>query len=435
MNIAKYVLIFVMTFLPLASAALSTEGAEKLSLDRAVRIALERNFDVLSARSERERAEGVLISARSGLHPSLTFDASSTRREDTGGAPERANGAEVTLSQTLYAGGTIRAGERQALVDSQKADQELEYAKESVTKAVCECWYDLLRKEADMRTAEEALAYYTNAWMEYKKRVELGLSTKLELARADQQRVNARADLGTATNELAKAKVSLLTLLRIDPTTEVEIDGSLETVAVDGDAKRSLEKALSTRSDLHALVSEEEARKEAVVVASGGMKPTVKVSASYRFNDTSSSFAADNANEWTATLSVTVPLYDGGYAKGRVRSEKALQEQARQSTEKKRDVIREEILTAWMTLVSTLETAEAAKQNVGLARESLRLAEVGRREGVNTQLDVLQARSALTEALQKLAGALKEHNLAFVALRMAEGTLASVFENSFIKGE
>ncbi|MBL3539135.1 TolC family protein, partial [Aminivibrio sp.] len=150
---------------------------------------------------------------------------------------------------------------------------------------------------------------------------------------------------------------------------------------------------------------------------------------SYRYNDTSSSLAADDANEWTATLAVAVPVFDGGYAKGRVRSEKASQEQARQSTEKKKDAIGEEVLAAWMTLVSTLETAEAAKQNVELARESLRLAEVGYREGVNSQLDVLQAKTVLTEAQRKLSGALKEHNLAFVALRMAEGTLASVFEN------
>ena len=429
MNFGKKTILCVMTFLPLAAAALSVEGAERLTLDRAVRIALERNLDVLSARTEREKAEGVLISARSGLYPSLAIDASSTRREDTGGAPERANGAAITLSQTLYAGGTIRAGERQALVGSRKAEQELEYAQENVAKTVCESWYGFLQKEADLRTADEALAYYTTSWTDFQKRVELGLSTRLELARADQQRVNARADLISARNELAKAKVSLLTLLRIDPRSEVEIDGTLETVAVEGDAKGSLEKALSTRPDLRALVSEEEARKEAVVVAAGGMKPTVKLSASYQFNDTSSSLAANNANEWTATLSVAVPVYDGGYAKGRVRSEKASQEQARQSTEKKRDAIGEEVLAAWMTLVSTLETAEAAKKNVELARESLRLAEVGYREGVNSQLDVLQAKTVLTEAQRKLSGALKEHNLAFVALRMAEGTLASVFEN------
>lgn len=429
MNIGKKVVMSVMALLLLSARVLSAEGIERLSLDRAVRIALERNLDVLSARTEREKREGALLSARSGLYPSLVVDASSTRREDTGSAPTRADGAAITLSQTLYAGGTLRAGERQALVDLKKAEQELGYAKESVTKAVCESWYDLLQKKADMRTAEEAVAYYTTSWMDIKKRVELGLSTRLELARADQQRVNAEAELIGAKNGLANAKVSLLTLLRIDPMTEVEIDGKLETVAVEGDAKRSLEKALSTRLDLHALVSEEAARKEAVAIAAGGMKPNVKLSASYRFNDTSSSLAADNANEWTATLSVAVPVFDGGYVKGRVRSEKALQEQALQSTEKKRDVIGEEVLTAWMTLVSTLETAEAAKLNVELARESLRLAEVGCRDGVNTQLDVLQARTALTEAQQKLSSSLKEHNFAFVALRMAEGTLASVFEN------
>ena len=413
----------------LAVSVLSAEGGERLTLERSVRLALERNLDVLSARTEREKAEGALISARSALSPSLTLSGSSTRREDNGAAPERADSAAITLSQTLYAGGTLRAGERQAVLDSRKAAEELEYAKESVAQAVCASWYNVLQTEADLRTADEALAYYTTSWTDFQKRVELGLSTRLELARADQQRVNAEAEFIGAKNELAKAKVSLLTLLRIDPTTEVEIDGTLETVAVEGDAKGSLEKALSTRPDLRALVSEEEARKEAVVVAAGGMKPTVKLSASYQFNDTSSSLAANNANEWTATLSVAVPVYDGGYAKGRVRSEKASQEQARQSTEKKRDAIGEEVLAAWMTLVSTLETAEAAKKNVELARESLRLAEVGYREGVNSQLDVLQAKTVLTEAQRKLSGALKEHNLAFVALRMAEGTLASVFEN------
>lgn len=413
----------------LVATALSVEGGERLTLGGAVRIALERNLDVLSARTERERAEGALISARSGLYPSLALDASSTRREDSGTAPGRADGVAVTLSQTLYAGGATRAGVRQALIGSKKAHQELEYAKQRVAKAVCESWYELLQKEADARTVAEALAYYTKAWMESKKRVELGLSTRLELSRADQQRVNAGADLISAQNERAKAKVALLTLLRIAPETEVEIDGTLETVAVEGDVKRSLAMALSLRPDLHALVSEEEARREAVVIAAGGMKPTVKLSASYRFNDTSSGLAADDANEWTATLSLGVPVYDGGYADGRVRSESALQEQARLSTEKKRDAIGEEVLTAWMTLVSTLETVEAAKQNVELARESLRLAEVGYREGVNTQLDVLQAKTALTGALQKRSSSLKEHNLAFVALKMAEGRLVSVFEN------
>ena len=434
MNIIKKAIQAGGAILLVCAAVLSAGGAERLTLHRAVGLALERNLDILTAETELERTEGALVSARSGLYPSLNVTGSATRREDSGASPERANSAAVTLSQTLYAGGTIRAGERQAAIDSRKAEQELEHAKETVIKAVCEAWYNVLQKEADMRTAEDAFSFYANAWKDIGKRVELGLSTKLEFSRADQQRAGARADLISAKNDLAKGKVSLLTLLRMNPEADVEIDGTLETVDVEGDAKLSLETALSRRADLQALVSEEASRKEAVAIAAGGMKPTVKLSASYQFNDTSSSLAASNANEWTATLSVNIPVSDGGYAKGLVKSKKALQEQARQSVEKKKDLIREETLTAGMTLVSTLETAGAAEKNVELARESLRLAEVGYREGVNTQLDVLQARTSLTEARQKLSLSLKEHNLAYVGLRMAEGTLVSSFETAG-KGE
>lgn len=412
----------------LLSVVFTAEGVEKLTLDEAVHIALEQNFDILMARTELERTEGELISAQAGYYPSLDLSGSSTRREDNGSSPERVNNVAVTLSQTLYAGGTIHAGKRQALVDSQKAGEELGYAMETVTQAVCNAWYSLLQKEADLRTAEEAALYYTNAWMDIKKRVELGLSTKLELVRADQERASAEADLSSAKNELAKARISLLTLLRIDPETEVEIDGRLEMVEVEGDVKLSIETALSSRSDLQALISEEASRKEAVDIAAGGLKPTVKLAASYEFNDTSSSSASSNADEWVAKLTVNIPVSDGGYTKGQVKSKKALQEQTHQSIEQKKDAIREETLSAWMTLVSSVETTEAAKKNVDLARESLHLAEVGYREGVNTQLDVLQARTSLTEAMQKLSSSLKEHNLAFVALRMAEGTLTRNFE-------
>lgn len=428
MNFRKKMLKAATGMFLLLSVVFAAEGVEKLTLDEAVQIALEKNFDVLMARTELERTEGSLISAQAGYYPSLDLSGSSTRREDSGSSPERVNNVAVTLSQTLYAGGTIHAGKRQALVDSQKAGEELGYAMDTVTQAVCNAWYGVLQKEADLRTAEEASLYYANAWMDIKKRVELGLSTKLELVRADQERASAEADLSSAKNELAKARISLLTLLRIDPETEVEIDGRLEMVEVEGDVKLSIETALSSRSDLQALISEEASRKEAVDIAEGGLKPTVKLAASYEFNDTSSSSASSNADEWVAKLTVNIPVSDGGYTKGQVKSKKALQEQAQQSIEQKKDAIKEETLSAWMTLVSSVETTEAAKKNVDLARESLHLAEVGYREGVNTQLDVLQARTSLTEALQKLSSSLKEHNLAFVALRMAEGTLTRNFE-------
>jgi outer membrane protein TolC len=60
---------------------------------------------------------------------------------------------------------------------------------------------------------------------------------------------------------------------------------------------------------------------------------------------------------------------------------------------------------------------------VEIAAESLRLAEVGYREGVNVQLDVLEARTRLTEARQELASALKNYRLYRARLWRAEGSL------------
>ena len=98
--------------------------------------------------------------------------------------------------------------------------------------------------------------------------------------------------------------------------------------------------------------------------------------------------------------------------------------------------IKAEIADNWLGLQNALETLSASRANVGLARESLDFAESGYREGVNTQLDVLQARSDLTSALQQLALALKNARTAQAALWKSEGVfLENAFRHSRLNAE
>ena len=64
------------------------------------------------------------------------------------------------------------------------------------------------------------------------------------------------------------------------------------------------------------------------------------------------------------------------------------------------------------------------EKELELAEESLRLAEVGYREGVSIQLDVLDARSGLTQARKQYSEALKNYNVALATLWKSEGTLS-----------
>jgi outer membrane protein TolC len=84
-----------------------------------------------------------------------------------------------------------------------------------------------------------------------------------------------------------------------------------------------------------------------------------------------------------------------------------------------------EVAQAVLALRNADELYQSQKKNIDLAREALRMVESGHRIGRNTQIEVLDARSALTEAVGGYHQAL--HNLATARLRLqlAIGTLSA----------
>lgn len=400
-------------------------AAETLDLQKAVRLALENNPDVLSAREELARVEGWYVYARSGLFPSISLNGSASRRNEESTKPEKENLATVSLSQYLYAGGVISAGVEQARQTLLKAQQDLRSTEEAVAFRVVEAYLAVLQKKADEETARDALTYYENAAKDLGKRFELGLARKLDASRANQQRESASAEYTAAKNALSIARIDLFTLLRLPPDVDVEVVGNLEGAAASVNREESLAKALADRPDLKGQQTAAAIQKTSVEIARGGMRPVVTLSASYQldYDSTPASSAADD--EWLATVTMKVPLFDGGQTRGKVMQEQAALNQAQQAVLKKEDAVRAEVSQAALSVESAGETVKAARKSLELAVENLRLAEVGYREGVNTQLDVLSARTTLTSARTALASALKAYRMALAGLWKAEGSLVT----------
>ena len=66
---------------------------------------------------------------------------------------------------------------------------------------------------------------------------------------------------------------------------------------------------------------------------------------------------------------------------------------------------------------------KASEKALELGNESLRLAEVGFREGVTPQLDLLNAQTSLTSARIDYAQSQYNHLLTIVALKVTEGAV------------
>ncbi|MCS7049803.1 MAG: TolC family protein, partial [Verrucomicrobiae bacterium] len=86
-----------------------------------------------------------------------------------------------------------------------------------------------------------------------------------------------------------------------------------------------------------------------------------------------------------------------------------------------RRAIELEVRQAYSDFLQAVELLEAQKKTVEQAEESLRLAEARFRAGSGTQLDVLSAQTALTEARSNEARALYDYNVAVATMERVTG--------------
>ena len=400
-----------------------------ITMNSAIVTALNENLTVLTAQEEVERAKGQSRTARAAMNPYLSLQGQGNAY-DMATRPDNEVLAKAQVSQTLYSGGKNSAAAAQGRLGIKKAEHSLADTRESVAATVWNAFCEVLYREAVLRTTRNALDYYINAEKELEKRVEFGLSTNLDLTRIRQQKENARAEHISAGNNLEAASIELCRLLRLPPDIKIALSGELDDGLPTLEATRQglqpgfLERVLERRGDYQALKNAVDVQKKQIVIAKSGMKPTVSLSGGYRFGYSANGTAAGTSkDEWSASLTLDVPLYDGGAASGSVKSARAALAQAENALLAKEESIKAELADSWLSLQNALEALSAGQVNLKLAQDSLRYAESGYKEGVNTQLDVLQARSDLTAAAQKLSGYQRDSRVAQARMWQVQGLM------------
>jgi outer membrane protein len=403
-----------------------------LTMGRALNIALKSNLTVLNSEQDVESAKGESKAASAALYPSLNLVGEANAYDNITTYPDNELLSSVTLDQSLYAGGKNKANAQKGKLNIKKAEQTLKDTRERVALTVWNAYCEVLYRREVLRNTMNALEYYINAEKELQTRVMYGISTKLDLTRVRQQRESARADNIAAGNNLESARIELCRLLRLPPETKIALSGSLEdglptlaeTRKIPENVEEKKKQVLESRGDYQALRYAAEASRKDVTIAKSGMLPTLDFSTGYRFGYTQNGLSSySDDNQWTAGLTLSIPVFDGGSTSGNVRAAKASLKSAEQSLQEKEEQINAELADTWLALQNALETVSAGRANVQLARESLSYAENGYAEGVNTQIDVLQARSELTDALQTLAQYLRDSREAQASLWQAQGIL------------
>jgi hypothetical protein len=131
--------------------------------------------------------------------------------------------------------------------------------------------------------------------------------------------------------------------------------------------------------------------------------------------------AGAGAGYWNGGISLSVPVFDGGATHGQLLKAYASRRAAKYRYEDLVEQISLDIRKALLNLSDASKAVETSRKGLDLALEGRRLAKVGYENGVNTQLDVLEADNALVQAKFGHLQAIFGHIMAREALYKAMG--------------
>jgi len=294
--------------------------------------------------------------------------------------------------------------------------------------AVRIAYSDVLLAEQQITVQEASVNLLTNELEDQRRRFEAGTVPRFNVLRAEVEVANARPRLIRARNSYRIGKNNLANLIGYDVPKEVwediplHLSDQLEAQPFETDLPAAIAQAREQRPELAALRTSIGLAQEAVVNAKALRKPSLQVFTGYSSRNTS--FSDDltrDVSGWVAGAQVNWDIFDGFYTKGRIQQAQALQRRAEFDLEDNARRIELEVRTAYSNFVEARELLESQKKVQEQAEESLRLATVRGQAGTGTQLDVLNAQTALTDARTTQILSLHDYVTARARLERAVG--------------
>jgi outer membrane protein len=424
----------------LLAAAGGPSAAEPLSRAQAVARALERNPTVLRAFADRSGLRGRAKQARADALPEVSVYGSFLRYQDPGffnspnidEFPPEILQAFRPIASNLWDGyGTVRQtlwsfslgkAIRAAGYAEHLGDENVRTARQDVALRAVFAYNAYLLSLEQVKVAETVVRQKEKQLEMAKNRRGAGVATELEVLRFEVDLANARTTLLRlrGATDLARAD---LNAVMVQPTDRpIEPTDALEFVEAGADQDQVVREAVANRSEVKAVTWSEKISDEAIGIYKADMQPRLDLNGAYGWSvrDTSNFFES-NYKKWSLSVTLKVPVFDGWRTAGKVaqaRAERARVGQDRVAIETQIDLEANQAVDRLRVAASVYHATEL---NVVQARKAQDMTDANYRLGAATQLDVLDAQAALTQAEFTRIEALHAHANARAGLRYVMG--------------
>jgi outer membrane protein len=391
-------LALALLLVPAAVRAGEPPGAEPLTLERAVETALAHQPQLAAARARTRAARARIGEAAAGLLPQVSATAGVARA--SGPAPL---GAATSLSAGLQASQLLfdfgqtwnRTGAAQASADA--ATQDERASLQSAVLAVRAAWFQAGAARDLVAVARETLANREAHLEQVKAFVEVGTRPEIDLAQARADRASAVVQLIGAENDLATARAQLDQAMGLEAASDAPLsDEPYPAVpGEEGPVEQLLAEAQRARPEVASLARQRAAQEATLRSVQGAYGPTL--AASGKANESGPALD-DLSRSWSAGLTLTWPLYEGGRTRAQAEEARATLDGFDAQEAALRQQIRLELTQARLAVRAARASLDATAELVASARERLRLAEGRYQSGLGSGIELSDAQVALTTA-------------------------------------
>ncbi len=412
--------------------------SQPLSLAGALKLSLLQNGAVLRGASELEAAEGIVVQTRSIALPKVRGAAGYEHTEAVENVPFDSTGrvdpqhdqwvGGIRIVQSIYEGGRIRSALRTARLTREQSLLQYQTIVADTLLEVRTAYYDTLLAAQEIVVQQASVKLLEEQLANIKRRFDAGAVPRFDVLRGEVELANAQPRFFRAKNAYRIAKNKLATDLGYSVPVSIWEDipmtltDKLEAEPYTIDLPTALVEAMQRRPELGVLRKEEALRKEAITAARAEAKPSLGIYAGYgahnsRFSD---DFTHDVAGP-TAGVALNWSIWDGNLTRGRVMEAAARHKGAGADLDEKGRRVALQVRTAYSSFLEAREVLESQKKVQEQAEEALRLATSRYEAGTSTQLDLLNAQTALTEARTTQVLALHRYAVARARLEHAIG--------------
>ncbi|HWR44547.1 TolC family protein [Sporomusa sp.] len=395
------------------------DPASGLSLDDSVALALKNNPTVNMAIDDQQRADGAVAEAEAGKGPSLSLGTGVNRAQgSTQSLPGTSYNSSIKLNWTLYSGGRLEGLVDQAKLNAEISDLGVDKAREQVKLDATSAYYGVLQASDMVGVNKEAVESLTQHLKTVKAQFDSGVIAKSDLLRSEVELANAQQNLTKAQNAFEIAKSNLNNVIGAPLDTEQILNNQLSYTEFNSLIDDCISYAMNNRPEIQQSKNSMAVAEKGVQIAESGNRPTVTTGVT---DGWSGDEFPGQTNNWSMNVMANWNVFDSGLTNARVNQNKAASAKAKDQDTQLRGNIELEVRQNYMSMREAEKRLQTTQVAADKAAEDLKIAKTKYYAGVGTNLDVIDAQLALTQAKTNHTQALYDYNVNMAKLEKSMG--------------